>query len=230
MDIHCFNTRILHLLYNGVRGLVMARKVFISFRFSDGNYYKKKLEELFDASTEVINSSEDVDRSSMSENTIQKYLYDKLKHTSVTIVLLTPESVRHKKNHLGNYDDWMYDEIRYSLEDRQDNRCNGLIAIYVPEAESLVLEHSVHKCEICKKEKTCISIKYFDNLVRKNMMNIKPSFKHNKCTNLYDRDSDSYCSLVSWNEFISNHEYYIDQAAKKRELCSQYKIEKRMNV
>lgn len=53
----------------------MARRVFISFRFSDGEAYKNQLTDLFDTSTEIINCSEDEDRSKMSEDTIQKYLY-----------------------------------------------------------------------------------------------------------------------------------------------------------
>ena len=96
----------------------MKRRVFISFRFSDGAQYKKELSDKFDEETKVINCSEDIDRSGYSEETIQRYLYSKLKSTSVTIVLLTPEAINHKKKY-GKYDDWMYDEIRYSLEDRK---------------------------------------------------------------------------------------------------------------
>lgn len=75
----------------------MATNVFVSFRFDDGKELKDELVELFDISTEVINRSEDVDRSEMTEDTIQSYLYDKLKNTSVTIVLLTPKAVNYKK-------------------------------------------------------------------------------------------------------------------------------------
>ena len=103
----------------------MARRVFISFRFSDGEKYKTKLCELFDGETKVINCSENEDRSGISEETIQKYLYSKLKTTSVTIIIITPQAINHKKDMWGRYDDWMYDEIRYSLEDRENNRCNG---------------------------------------------------------------------------------------------------------
>lgn len=56
----------------------MATKVFISFRFSDGKNIKDELVDLFDESTEIINRSEDTDRSQMSEETIRDYLYDKL--------------------------------------------------------------------------------------------------------------------------------------------------------
>ena len=92
----------------------MARKVFISFRYKDGNIYKEYLSKLFSNSDDVINCSESEDRSGMSEDTIKKYLYSKLKNTSVTIVLLTPEAINHKKIFNGYnyvYDDWNYDEI-----------------------------------------------------------------------------------------------------------------------
>ena len=85
----------------------MATKVFISFRFSDGKNIKDDLVNLFDESTEMINRSEDTDRSQMSEETIRDYLYEKLKDTSVTIVLLTPKAVDYNKDFWGEYDDWL---------------------------------------------------------------------------------------------------------------------------
>ena len=112
----------------------MATKVFISFRFSDGKNIKDELVDLFDESTEIINRSEDTDRSQMSEETIRDYLYEKLKDTSVTIVLLTPKAVDYKKNFCWEYDDWLYDELRYSLEDRENNRTNGVVAVYTDDA------------------------------------------------------------------------------------------------
>ena len=79
----------------------------------EGKNIKDELVDLFDESTEIINRSEDVDRNQMSEDTIQKYLYEKLEDTSVTILLLTPEAVSYKKDWYGEYDDWLYDELRY---------------------------------------------------------------------------------------------------------------------
>ena len=183
----------------------MARRVFISFRFSDGEKYKRELSDLFDGETEVINCSEDEDRSNMSEETIRKYLYSKLKSTSVTIVIITPQAVSHRKNWLGYYDDWMYDEIRYSLEDRENNRCNGLVAVYTPEAQSILMKESIHICEVCNKETTISTIFDVDNLFRKNMMNVKNVYKSNPCNGVYDSDKDSYCSLIAWDEFKRNY-------------------------
>lgn len=206
----------------------MATKVFISFRFSDGKMIKDELVDLFDESTEVINRSEDVDRSQMSEGTIQEYLYEKLKDTSVTIVLLTPEAVSYRKNWVGNYDDWLYDELRYSLEDRKNNRTNGVVAIYTDDAKDKLISESTHSCSQCQETQSCRSLKNFDNLVRKNMVNIKNSYKKNPCDNLYDDEHDSYISLVSWEEFKQDYTKYIDNAKEKRDRLHEFNIYKRM--
>ncbi|AOA00717.1 molecular chaperone Tir [Carnobacterium divergens] len=206
----------------------MATKVFISFRFSDGNELKEELIELFDSSTEVINRSEDVDRSEMSEDTIQDYLYDKLKNTSVTIVLLTPEAVQYKKDWWGTYDDWLYDEVRYSLEDRANNRTNGVIALYTDDSEALVINDSTHTCIQCNKTTNCRSLLNFDNLVRKNMVNVKDAYKENKCDNLYDDDKDSYISLVHFDNFKKDYEKYINSAIEKRTRKEEFNLVKRM--
>lgn len=206
----------------------MATKVFISFRFSDGKEIKDELVDLFDESTEVINRSEDVDRSQMSEDTIQEYLYEKLKDTSVTIVLLTPEAVSYRKNWIGNYDDWLYDELRCSLEDRKNNRTNGVVAVYTDDAKDMILESSSHYCSHCQETKSCRTLKFFDNLARENMLNIKQSYKKNLCNDLYDDSHDSYISLVSLEEFKQDHTKYIDNAKDKRDRLHEFNIYKRM--
>ena len=206
----------------------MATKVFISFRFSDGKEIKDELVDLFDESTEVINRSEDVDRSQMSEDTIQEYLYEKLKDTSVTIVLLTPEAVSYRKNWIGNYDDWLYDELRYSLEDRNNNRTNGVVSVYTDDAKDMILESSSHYCAHCQETKSCRTLKFFDNLARKNMLNIKQSYKKNPCNDLYDDSHDSYISLVSLEEFKQDYTKYIDNAKDKRDRLHEFNIYKRM--
>ncbi|KAJ82224.1 TIR domain-containing protein [Enterococcus faecalis] len=206
----------------------MATKVFISFRFSDGKELKDELIELFDSSTEVINRSEDVDRSEMSEDTIQEYLYEKLKNTSVTIVILTPEAVDYRKNLWGGYDDWLYDELRYSLEDRISNRTNGVIALYTDDSESLILKSSSHTCNKCNETRTCRTLTNFDNLARKNMLNVKEKYKANKCDNLYDDDKDSYISLVHFDDFKKDYEKYINSAKEKRDRKEEFRLVKRM--
>ena len=206
----------------------MANRVFISFRFSDGSWYKDKLVERFDESNEVINFSENEDRTNLSEKSIRNYLYGKLKNTSVTIVLLTPEAIEHKKDSYGRYDDWMHDEIRYSLENRDNNNPNGLIAVYTVEAKQLLMNRTT--CGGCEKACTLSSIIDFDNLVRPNMMNVKPEYKKNKCEGVYDSNWDLYCSLVSWEEFLDNYAVYIQIADQKRKKINKYKLKKNLNM
>ena len=186
----------------------MAKNVFISFRYSDGNRYKEYLSSLFDKHSDTIDYSENVDRSQMSDATIKQYLYEKLRRSSVTIILLTPLAVNHNRNWMGYYDDWMYDEIRYSLENRAGNRTNGLVAVYTPEAADLL----VHM-----QPSGTVTVKNVNNLFRKNMMNVKPQYKKNPNPRIYDQDYDSYCSLIAWDEFISHIGEYIDIASQKRD-------------
>lgn len=198
----------------------MANNVFISFRYSDGIGYKERLSKVFDASTDIINCSEDIDRSMMSDATIKNYLYGKLSRSSITIILLTPHAITHKKNYYNEIDDWIYDEIRYSLEDREYNRSNGLIAVYTKEAKELLTSYDVST--------GAMNIKPVYNLFRKNMMNVKSQFKKNPNFGIYDANYDSYCSLISYEEFINNPNKYIEIGEEKRNNIYKYNIYKRM--
>lgn len=142
--------------------------------------------------------------------------------------MLTPEAINHRRNKEGKYDDWMYDEIRYSLEDRENNRCNGLIAVYTEEAEQYIIKHSKHICSVCNEEKEVTTVLAFDNLAKENIMNVYPPYKTNKCNNVFDRDEDSYCSLISWKDFKQDYRYYIKKAVKKREQTYKFNMKKHL--
>src|SRR5699024_12450415 len=114
---------------------------------------KESLVKVFDSSTEVIDRSEDDDRSEMTEETIRNYLYEKLKETSITIVILTPKAINYRKNIFGDYDDWLYDELRYSLEDRAKNRTNGAIALHTDESKGSLTELNMNKSTKWKTER-----------------------------------------------------------------------------
>ena len=216
-------------LYINVGGSdIMGYNIFISFRYSDGKQYKEELEQLFSLDAEIYNRSESEDRSMMSEKTIRDYLYKKLKSTSVTIFIVTPESLKHKKDCWNQIDDWTYDELRYSLENRAGNRSNAMIAVYVPEVKNQLISVTNHICPICKAESTVDFIQDVENLFRKNMMNIKAPYKHNNCDGIYDSNYDSYCSLIALDDFKKNYEKYISIALEKRDKIDEYNIVKRI--
>ncbi len=212
----------------------MARNIFISFRFSDGEDQKNEIGEALRKQGKHYNYSENKDRSHLSDDQIQKYIYGKLKETSVTIVVLTPEAVEYKKKydyckHDFVYDDWLYDELRYSLEDRENNRTNGIIAVYTKEAASLLFDEEMHICSVCNKQTVVHNIKWFDNLVRRNMMNVNKQKKKNKCQGVYDELEDSYCSLIAYEDFIKDINKYIENSISKRDRIEDFNIKKRMD-
>lgn len=200
------------------------RKVFVSFRFKDANKIKDKLVEFLEEKNLIIDKSEDIDRREMSEETIQKYLYEKLKDTSITIVLLTPNAVNYSRNQYNDIDDWLYDELRYSLYNRNGNPINGVIALYTPQTENMLIQKNVHICDRCNEETNIDTVLVFDNLVRDNMMNIKGKYKTYQCDNVFDSDFDSYISLVKLEDFYNNPEKYLEIATNKRKNSEQYTI------
>lgn len=199
----------------------MANKVFISFRFNDGNEYKEFLSLKFRELDYTIDVSENEDRSMMSEDAIKRYLYGKLRNSSITIVILTPNAINYQRNRYGKIDDWLYDELRYSLEDREGNRTNGVIALYTPSAKDLLIKYNPlnHTDEI----------NYFNNLVRKNMLNVKDRYKYNPKPGIYNKLEDNYISLVPFNDFIDHPKKYINNALNKRGRIDHFKITKHID-
>jgi hypothetical protein len=207
----------------------MARRVFVSFRFSDGFKYKEDLCSLFKENDDVIDCSENKDRSSLSDDSIKKYLYAKLRNSSVTIVILTPDALEYEKDiWSGKIDDWMYDELRYSLEDRENNRTNGVIAVYTKEAMPKLITKTTHICNVCNEESVVNELLQCNNLCRKNMLNVKEQYKKNACKGIFDSLEDSYISLVSFEDFSSNINKYIENAVSKRERIQEFNISVRM--
>lgn len=202
-----------------------VHNVFISFRYKDGHTYKEELDDVFDRSVVIQNYSEDEDRSDKSDAEIQRFLYGKLRGTSVTVILLTQGALEYKRKY-GIIDDWIYDEVRYSLEDREGNRPNGIIAVYVPEIEDQIFHVEKKWCSYCGEYHTIQMITARENLYFKNMFNHKE--KVCSCDNIYDRDWDHYCSLVAWEDFIKHYRAYINCAFKKRERLDEYNLVKRL--
>lgn len=105
---------------------------------------------------------------------------------------------------------------------------NGLVAVYVPEAKPYLMRETTHYCEICRQTSLINNVLAKNNLVYKNMMNVKPAYKKHKCIDVYDGDFDSYCSLVAYEDFKSNFGDYIEKAYRKRNELYKYKLVSRL--
>lgn len=116
----------------------MSNKIacFISFSNDYNNIQKfKKIESLVSNSSYYINYSEKIDKRSFSDETIWKYLHDRIAGSSCTILLLTEDlfknnkyKISYKLNDFIN-SGWVYNEISASLRDWKDNRINGLVCV-----------------------------------------------------------------------------------------------------
>lgn len=93
-----------------------------------------------------------------------------------------------------------------------------LVAVYTPEVANLLVN---------VQSSGTVSVNTVDNLFRKNMMNVKPQYKKNPNPGIFDRDYDSYCSLIEWDEFIKNIGKYIEIASQKRDAIYKYDITKK---
>lgn len=94
--------------------------------------------------------------------------------------------------------------------------------------DSSLIDAAMDYCDICRQTSTINNITSRNNLVYKNMMNVKPAYKKHKCINVYDGDFDSYCSLVAYDDFKRNFGDYIYKAYQKRTELFKYNLIKRL--
>lgn len=196
----------------------MANKVFVSFRYKDGNAYKKEIVELLKSQQYTIDVSESEDRSQFTDDTIQKYLYNKIRDSTITIVILTPEAINYQRTN-GNIDDWLYDEVSYSLKQYEGKRSNGVIAIYPLESENIIFSR------VDNKRRTFNTL---ENLAKKNSCNVKDAYKVCTDEGWYDESKDCYVSFIPYHEFKNDMKQYIDNAVDKRNRIDQFKITKEL--
>ncbi len=213
----------------------MARKVFISYKYSDvvenskGHInFRDKLIELLGDDGHIYKGEDGLsdDLSGFKADTIKNKLKTMIHDTTVTIVLISP-NVKESK--------WVDWEISYSLKDIERNkegrsRMNGIIGVILP------TEFSEYSYIMSKN--TCNEINYdtrlLPDLVVKNMFNVKEPSKYvdnSRCGGMvYDGNYGSYISLYKWDDFIKNKEEYIDIAYKKsKSLQNNYEIKKEQN-
>lgn len=168
---------------------------FISYSHDNNNIQKfKKLESLVTDSSYYVNYSEKKNKSAFSDETIWKYLHDRIAGSSCTILLLTEDilsynnaKIAYKINDFIN-SGWIYNEISASLRDWKDNRINGLVCVID------------------------------DNLVSK-IIDFNTSY--NLLTGYYHlpeilKVNSEYIVFVKFSDFINNHYQYLSNAIENR--------------
>lgn len=139
----------------------MARKVFVSYKYNDPFVYKiGNLGTCRDYVDIIMDLLEDVhiykgeedgnDLSQFKDDTIRTYLKDKIRDSSVTIVLIS----QGMKSYEPEEDQWIPWEISYSLREKnfegRTSAPNGLLGVIIPDqfgAYNHYFEYS--NCSIC---------------------------------------------------------------------------------
>lgn len=193
----------------------IKRKCYISYKFED-EYYKRKIIEKY-GDIAFIDKSQKFEIDSDDPDIIMQQIREKyLKDSTVTIFLIGTrsfENYRDKKDLLMGYDSQIIirKEIKSSLYNGNGNTRNGLLGIVLPEMENKIYKKS-EKCQQCGKIVNIVSLN--DSTVIKEFWKnyyLKPM----KNCNHFEEDG-RYAVLVRYRDFMSNPEFYIEKAYKKR--------------
>lgn len=191
----------------------MAHKTFISYKYSEAQTLRDRIIDSLgdDATFYRGETSESPDLSDTSTANIKKALCDMMYDTSVTIVIISP----HMKD--SKWIDW---EIEYCLKNitRKDrtSHTNGVVGVIMKWNGG----YDWFK-QIRQQPDGCISA-YYDNrylydIIKNNRFNRNPQLYCCPICKCVNELSGSYISFVEEDDFINNHQYYIDNAYDKSE-------------
>ncbi len=165
------------------------------------------------------------DLSHLTEDTIQRKLYDRIYDSTVTIVLISKNMKELKEEKLQ----WIPREVFYSLREqtREDRTSytNGILAIVLPD-ENGKYDHAVIDKDCGVRSWQTDS---FFKIIGKNMFNKKNKKQKlcNSCFNYHHHGGDhSYIHPVKWEDFIADHNKYINHVLDLKERLDEFELTK----
>ena len=226
----------------------MGNKIFVSYKYKDNDVknikddtwatctvrdYVDKMEMLFSSTDHIYKGESDgEDLSQLSEDTIWKKLKDRIRDSSLTIVMISPNMKVNKKN---DNEQWIPREISYSLKEvsRIDkngqpvaSRTNAMIAVILPDANgSYTYYMSQKKC--CNLGCRSLLTYTLFEILKNNMFNLKEA-ETKKCDDNLEiwYGECSYIESVKWDNFIDDIQLYIDKAYGIQKNIENYNIYK----
>lgn len=193
---------------------MVRHKTFISYHHKNEQNEKNRIVEEFKDEDFIDASVNEGDiNTDLSEDKIMRKIRDDyLKDSSVTLVLIGRETAKRP---------FINSEIQASL---WGDNPNGLLAVVTDD-----LYEDIYDISICKCGNKVRSPKehdvYLPDLVRKNREIERNKDRENEC---HYSDSELYCSLISFSQFLEDPDYYIHEAYVKREELD-YKIAKKLD-
>lgn len=227
----------------------MPRKIFVSYKHGDTNvaqlpspfnvlgtcrdYVDVIIKLLGDV--EIYKGEEaDNDLSMFKDTTVRTHLKEKIRDSSVTIVLIS----KGMKAAESELDQWIPWEIKYSLRRKaygeKRSNSNGMLAVIIPDEYGTYNHYFEYSgCGHCNVRTHKINELF--EIIRNNMFNKKiptvqecPSPMHD---NTYHAGLDhSYIHQVTWSDFIQNPSAYIDRAILLRDNIHLFKVQKKVHA
>lgn len=221
----------------------MGKKIFVSYKYSDPlvQGFGTKCRDYVDAIQQRINDvhvykgeEDGNDLSAFKKMTIQSRLKEKIRDSSITVVLIS----KGMKTAQSERDQWMPWEVKYSLlkttVDGRTSWPNGLLAVVIPdEIGSYSYYFTPAGCAHCNTINH--NTEWLFEILRNNTFNRKQP-RLNVCTNPFHISTihlgvdHSYMHQVKWGDFIQNPDYYIDIASGMRDRAAEFDIQKRVLV
>jgi len=191
----------------------MAHKTFISYKYSEAQDTRDAIIKALgeDATYYQGETSDSPDMTDLKTSTIKKKLTDMMFHTSVLIVVISPNIKQSK---------WIDWEIEYCLQNntRQDrtSQTNGIVAVIkkVNGTYDWIKTHllNVHGLAVIKYKN-----EYLYPIVYNNFYNSKPPIRHCGECDTFDFLNGSYITMVDEEIFLGSPNTYIDNAYDKSE-------------
>lgn len=190
----------------------MSHKCFISFKTEDSDY-KQEIQEMDDL--DIIDKSlNDPINSDDEDYIMRKIREDYLNDSTVTICLIGNHSA---ENSILENQSYIKRELQASLYKNP----NGILGIVLPNMYNKIYKGK-YTCSECGQEHNFVNINN-DTTIREFNYNYYLPLDEDKCA---WSESDRYCVLVKWDDFIESPNTYIEKAFNKRndDIVSKIKV------
>ena len=174
------------------------------------------------------------DLNHLEESTIEKKLRDKLFHTSLTLIFISPGM---KTPYLAEKDQWIPWEVSYSLRNptREDytSGSNALLGIVLPDVHGQYTYFiNSSTCSCGKMTYVSYSTNVIFDIMAKHICNRKSPTIHPCSQHINQQihiNAPSYMTILRWDDFINQHQESINNALKINADIDEYAISKQLN-
>ena len=200
----------------------MARKTFISYKYSEAQDLRNKILEALgdDATYYQGETSDSANLTDTTTENIKKTLTDMMYNTTVTIVIISPNIKQSK---------WIDWEIEYCLKEitreKRTSKTNGVVGVIQKSGGNYEWFRSTNQNHDGHKYSSYSEQLVYDIII-KNRFNQEP--KVYACSNCktVTESTGSYISYVDEETFLKDPQTYIENAYEKSENVDGYNLTK----